>query len=107
MTYEPFTEEQLAALRAEQSARIIREAAPLIALALAGAPHQELMQFSFTGTCVVARSIAPAMREASRSLFGYLDNAFEEAGWVCRVSFPGLETAVQVHAYTPGWLAGP
>lgn len=104
MTYEPHDAAKVAAAakNADQAVRVIGGAAPLIALAIAGHEHQDAVQFSYTDSAVIARPIAPSLREINKELFGYLDKAFREAGWERRISFTGAAPSSEAHAYVPG-----
>jgi hypothetical protein len=106
MPYEPHDAAKVAAAakNADQAVRVIGAAAPLIALAVAGHANQDAVQFSYTSTAVIVRSLAPSLREINKELFGYLDKAFQEAGWERRISSTGGASSVGVHAYVPGWI---
>lgn len=105
MTYQPHDAARAAAsAKADQAVKIIGAAAPLIALALAGHPHQDTVVFTYTNHSVVARPLAPSLRDINKAMLGYLDKAFTEAGWAVtpEESFTG-----EVRVYAPSWASRP
>lgn len=103
MTYEPHPIAKAAqvaasaehAVRTDRAVRVIGEGASLIALALAGSSGQEMMAFSFSDSWIRVRPLAPTFTLINQVLFGYLDEAFREAGWEVRA----LDGSVEIHTY--------
>jgi hypothetical protein len=90
----------------ERLARIIGEAAPLIAVALSDVEIPQELMFSYSEYAVIVRPINTdaSARRFNKASFAVVDAAFQGAGWERRISFTGGNPRAEVHAFVPGWL---